>query len=95
MELVSLYEATRKFRHLLSAKAFWVVVDSSTVANWVSLDGIPKDLARKILHIQKFQANIVFVESRLQAADPFSRLESLPAPSGNYRICSVYRPPSI
>ena len=84
LELISLYEATRKFRHLLSAKAFWVVVDSSTVANWASLEGIPKDLARKILHIQKFQANIVFVESRLQAADPFSRLESLPAPSGTY-----------
>ena len=62
LELVSLYKATRIFRHLLSAKAFWVVVDSFTVANWASLEDIPKDLARKILHIQKFQANIVFVE---------------------------------
>ena len=84
LELIALWETCRKFRWLLSARPFWAVTDSSTVVNWASLDAVPKDLARKIIHLQKFQYRVLFVESRLNPADAFSRLDPGPAPEGEY-----------
>ena len=73
LELCALWETTRKFAFLLTGRPFYAVTDSETVRRWASLDHVPKDLARKILSIQSFDVRILFLESRLNPADTFSR----------------------
>ena len=73
LELISLWETTRKFKWLLSSRVFWAVTDSSVVTMWASLDAVPKDLARKILSLQRFQYRILFISGELTPADCFSR----------------------
>ena len=84
LELVALYETTRKYRWFLINREFWAISDSQTLVNWASLQAVPKDLARKILALQKFNYRILFIESRLNPADCFSRLKPGPAPAGTY-----------
>ena len=73
----------RKWATFLAGKPFFVLTDSSTVRHWVSLDKVPKDLARKIIHLQKFQYKILFIESRINPADIFSRMDT-ETPEGTY-----------
>ena len=75
LELLALQETTRKFKHLLAARKFVVMTDSKTVKYWASLDRIPMDLARKVMNLQEFDFDIMFIESRANAADWLSRLE--------------------
>jgi len=83
LELTALYESTRKWASFLAGRPFHVITDSETVRHWISLDKVPRDLARKIIQLQRFQYRILFVESRLNPADVISRLET-DAPEGTY-----------
>ena len=62
----------------------FVATDSKVVSSWCSLKLVPRDLARKILSLQKFQYRFLFVESRINPADCLSRLDPGPAPEGEY-----------
>ena len=84
LELISFYEATRKFRTILIGRPFYVITDSRVVTMWTSLDLVPKDLARRILALQKFQYRIIFCESRINPADCISRLGTAGDPGGTY-----------
>ena len=85
-ELWSLAQACsdRKWAYFLSARPFWVITDSSVVAAWSNLALVSDSLARKIQHLQRFDYRILWAESRLQAADAFSRLESTSEGHGTY-----------
>ena len=77
LELLSLSETCKKWKWLLAGRHFVVSTDNSTVKDWCCLDKVPKDLARKIIALQEFQFFCVFLESRLNPSDLFSRV-SLP-----------------
>ena len=63
LELLSLYEATRKFMPLIASRQLICVTDSKVVSSWASLDLVPRDIARRILSLQRFNCKIVFLES--------------------------------
>ena len=84
LELISLANCCRKYKHLLAARVFYCLTDSTVLTMWASLDLIPKDLARKILGLQKFQYRLLYIEGKINPADCFSRLENIPPPAGNY-----------
>ena len=76
LELLALEETTRKFRHLLEGRKFFVMTDSSTVKSWASLELVPVDISRRILRLQQFNFRILFIESRLNPSDWVTRLDS-------------------
>ena len=84
LELIAFYEATRKFSFLLCGRNFFVATDSKVVSSWCSLELVPRDLARRILHLQRFNYRIIFIESRINPADSLSRLDPGPAPEGEF-----------
>ena len=75
LELIALWETTRKYRWLLLGRNFIVCSDSATVKSWSNLELIPKDLSRKILALQQFSFKILFLESRMNPSDLLSRAE--------------------
>ena len=84
LELMSLSETCHKFSWLVGSRAFWVVTDSKVVVQWASIDLVPRDIARKILALQAFDYKILFVESRLNPADAFSRIRPKNPPNTDY-----------
>ena len=76
LELLAFSLTVHKFSWLLGGRVFWVVTDSKVVTQWASLSKVPKDIARKILALQGYQYRVLFVESRLNPADTFSRLDT-------------------
>ena len=84
LELIALYETCRKYSWLLSARPFFAVTDSAVVVNWASLDSVPADIARKIIHLQRFQYRILFIESRMNPADCLSRISPDQRPKATY-----------
>ena len=84
LELVALYEATRKWARILAARSFYCAVDSRTVQFWCSLELVPRDLARRILALQRYNYKLLWVESRINAADAFTRSGLEPPPEGKF-----------
>ena len=74
LELAALEETTRKFRWLLAGRVFYTLTDSTTVKSWSSIDIVPKDIARRIIRLQKFNYRILFIESKLNISDFATRL---------------------
>ena len=85
LELMAFYEATRKFSHLLASRPFWLVTDSQTVRTWTSLENLPRDLSRRVIHLQKFQYRILYCDGRINPSDCLSRMGNLPkVPAGEF-----------
>ena len=84
MELFALYSAVRRWSFVLWSKIFYCCTDSGTVCRWSNLDLIPMDLARRIIHLQKFQYRILYVSTNLNPADVLSRQDGETAPTGSY-----------
>ena len=74
LELAALEETTRKFRWLLTGRVFYALTDSTTVRSWSSIEIVPKDIARKIIRLQRFNYRILFIEGRLNMSDWITRL---------------------
>ena len=74
LELAALEETTRKFRWLLSGRVFYTMTDSMTVRSWSSIEIVPRDIARKIMRLQRFNYRILFIEGRLNMSDWITRL---------------------
>ena len=62
LELAALEETTRKFRWLLTGRVFYTLTDSTTVRYWSSMEVVPKDIARKIIRLQRYNYRILFIE---------------------------------
>ena len=62
LELLAFHHATTKFSWLLLARPFFLITDSTVVKMWASLDLVPKDLARKILSLQRFQYKVLYID---------------------------------
>ena len=76
LELTALEECTRKFDWLLGGGTrFIVMTDSSTVRAWASLELVPKDVARKVLRLQRYNYIIFFISTHLNLADWITRVE--------------------
>ena len=58
-----------KLRWLVSGRKVYICTDSSTVRAWSSLELVPKDIARKIIRLQKYSYIILFIESRFNPSD--------------------------
>ena len=84
LELTAIEECTRKFDWLLSSRAFYVVSDSKTCRYWASLDLVPKDVARKILRLQRYNYRIIFLSGILNPSDWVTRVEQTDEPQSRY-----------
>ena len=69
LELCALEESMHKLRWLVSGRKVYICTDSSTVRAWSSLELVPKDIARKIIRLQKYSYIILFIESRFNPSD--------------------------
>ena len=74
LELTALEECTRKFFWLLAGRSFYAITDSTTVKSWASLDNVPKDVARMILRLQRFDYRILWIKSELNLSDWVTRI---------------------
>ena len=84
LELLAFHHASHKFSWLLLACLFYVITDSTVVKMWASLDLVPKDLARKILSLQRFQYKVLYIDGLINPADCFSRPTDCQIPRGEY-----------
>ena len=73
LELISLYNACRKWASFLLSRSFIIVSDNSTVLNWSNLTLLPADLARKVLRLQSFNYKVLYVSTTMNPADIISR----------------------
>ena len=44
------------------------------VENWASLDKVPRDIARRVISLQAYDYRIIYLESRINPLDAFSRI---------------------
>ena len=72
-ELMAIEELTRKYRHILLNRSWYVCTDSMTVRTWASLDKVPRDLARRIMRLQEFQFKILWLDGKTNPSDVLSR----------------------
>ena len=74
LELTALEECTRKFFWLLAGRSFYALTDNTTLTSWASLDHVPKDVARMVLRLQRFDYRILWIKSELNLSDWISRI---------------------
>ena len=74
LELTALEECTRKFFWLLAGRSFYAITDNTTVTAWASLDHVPKDVARMVLRLQRFDYRILWIKSELNLSDWITRV---------------------
>ena len=80
LELCALEESMHKLRWLVSGRKVYICTDSSTVRAWSSIELVPKDIARKIIRLQKYSYIILFIESRFNASDWTTRDNDIEKP---------------
>ena len=74
LELLSLAETLHKHKWLFHGRAFYVCTDSRVVEQRASLDKVPRDIARRIISLQAYDYRIIYLESRINPSDAFSRI---------------------
>ena len=79
-ELVALEESVRKHRHLLEHRNFLVLTDNTTVQHWCSLDAVPADLARRIMRLQQFRFQVLWIQTQLNPSDWLTREDGPDSP---------------
>ena len=84
LELSALYLASMRWSAFLLTRPFTVISDNATVVNWANLDRVPKDIARRVIHLQKFAYRVLYINTVLNPSDAFSRQDGAAAPLGFY-----------
>ena len=73
-KLLSLAETLHKHKWLFQGRAFYVCTDSRLVEQWASLDNMPRDIARRVISLQAYDYRIIYIQSRINPSDAFSRI---------------------
>ena len=74
-EFFALDLAVDKFDFLLRARPFTVLVDNKVLRYWANLEKMDDAMTRRVLKLQTYDFRVLFVETRIQPADQFSRWE--------------------
>ena len=68
----------------MSGHCWYSLVDNSTVRQWSSLEAVPKNLARRVMGLQKFNFRVLFIETRLNLSDWATRCSTDDKPICKY-----------
>ena len=77
-ELYALAETFEKYRWFLSFRTVLVCTDSQTIEYWASLGLVSDDVARKLMFIQKFNYKLIYISTKVNPSDTFTRLDDGP-----------------